>query len=272
MSETNIPTSFIPHDTAQQPSKLPQLVQSASAGELLLLLSIVLFVASIALAGGVFLYEQYLNTSSASKLAQLQRAKAAFEPSLIQQLTRLDDRMQMSQTIINDHIAPSAFFAALGQSTLQTVQFSGLALDSTNPQKIHITMAGVARSINSVALQAEIFSKNGIIKNPIFSGIDRQSDGVHFSVTADIDPTALNYSQIINALASGTSNPQAQQAAAAQAAPSSPFGAAPTTGSTDTTQQAPASQPTTNTPDASAPAPDQGQGTDQAQQPPTQGN
>ena len=237
MADTNIPTSFIPHDTAQEPSRLPQLVTGAGAGELLMLLAIVLFVASTALAGGVFLYNQYLTTSSTSKLAQLQRAKAAFEPSLIQQLTRLDDRMQMSESIINGHLAPSSFFSALNQSTLQTVQFSGLGFDSSNPQKIHITMAGVARSINSVALQAEIFSQNGIIKNPIFSGINRQADGVHFSVTADIAPAALNYSQIVNSVAAGTSNPQAQQAAAAQAAqsaPASPFGTAPA--GTDTTQ------------------------------------
>jgi hypothetical protein len=106
-------------------------------------------------------------------------------------------------------------------------------------------------------LQAEIFSKNGIIKNPIFSGINRQTDGVHFSVTADITPTALSYSQIVNAVAAGTSNPQAQQAAAAQAAPASPFGTAPAgtdTAPTPPTVTAPAAgQPDQNQTGQAAP-------------------
>ena len=48
-----------------------------------MLLGLVIFIASATLAGGVFFYAQYLNASAASKLGQLDRAKAAFEPALI---------------------------------------------------------------------------------------------------------------------------------------------------------------------------------------------
>ena len=60
-------------------------------------------------------------------------------------------------------------------------------------------MAGVAQSVNSIALQAQIFSKNGIITSPIFSGIERQIDGVHFDFNALVNPAAINYVQELNA-------------------------------------------------------------------------
>ncbi|MEN9560855.1 MAG: hypothetical protein RIQ56_128, partial [Candidatus Parcubacteria bacterium] len=109
--ESPISSSFIPHDAAKTTQRS---VRSDSGGlsELLLLLGIVLFVASAALGVGVFLYKQYVTTASTAKLQALERAKAAFEPSLIQQLTKLDDRMHAGNLILSTHIAPTAFFKA----------------------------------------------------------------------------------------------------------------------------------------------------------------
>lgn len=203
--ETGIPASFIPSDTIDTTQSRRQ---SAGLPELALLVSIVLFVASGALAAGVFLYAQYLQTASASKVQQLERAKEAFKPSLIEQLMRLNDRMLAADTILGNHLAPSAFFDALQAATLSTVSFSGLELQSPDARTVTIRMAGIAQSVNSIALQADLFSKNGVIKDPIFSGIDREPDGVHFDLTAEVDPKAIGFTRTIT---SGT----AQQAAGA---------------------------------------------------------
>ena len=78
-----------------QPSFIPREMREVSVvsrghrgglADLFILISIVFLVASVALAVGVFLYQQYLQSSSASKVDQLERAKAAFEPSLILEL------------------------------------------------------------------------------------------------------------------------------------------------------------------------------------------
>lgn len=205
--ETGIPPSFIPSDTISNSNS-----SRASTGlpELALLVSIVLFVASGALAAGVFLYAQYLDTASASKVQQLERAKEAFKPSLIEQLMRLNDRMLAADNILGNHLAPSAFFDALQAATLSTVSFSGLDLQSPDARTVTLRMAGVAQSVNSIALQADLFSKNGVIKDPIFSGIDREPDGVHFELSAEVDPKAIGYTRT---LTSGTVQQQAAGAA-----------------------------------------------------------
>ncbi len=215
--ETGIQSSFIPRDAGESKSSSPRLT-GAGLSDFILLITIVLFVASASLAGGVLLYKQYLLTATQSKIDQLQRAKAAFDPALIQQLTRLDDRMHAGATILGGHVAPSVFFAALSQATLTTVAFSSLNYEGSDKQHIAIHMSGIAQSVNSIALQAQVFGKNGVIANPIFSSIGRQADGVHFNLAALVNPTAINYEQSIATQAA----PQTQTPARSQ--PTSPFG------------------------------------------------
>ena len=176
---------------------VPRRAATGGLLELFMLVSLVLFVASGALGIGVYLYNQYLETSSASKLDNLERASAAFEPNLIQELTRLDDRMRAASDILDRHLAPSAFFRMLEQTTLQTVSFRTLSFDVTDLQNATIKMEGIAESVNSIAHQADLFSKINMVGSPIFSDIDRRADGVHFVLSASLHTAALNYAALV---------------------------------------------------------------------------
>lgn len=220
MVETNAPSSFIPQDTGVPYASRRR--ESGGLNELLLLCAIVLLIASIALGAGVFVYQQYLTQESVSKLAQIERAKESFDPALIHELTRLDDRMKASERILSAHLAPTAFFAALQQATLKTVSFSTLNFEVPDPGHVSIRMAGLAQSVNSIALQADIFSKSGIITGPIFSNIARDKDGVHFDLAASVNSAFLNYTSLVSGVPGGVpSNNQPASAPAEQ----SPFGA-----------------------------------------------
>ncbi len=196
MTETHVPPSFIPQDTAVPYAHRRR--GSSGFNELLLLAAIVLLVASLALGAGVFVYQQYLVAESASKSANLNRAKDAFDPSLIHELTRLDDRMKAADRILSAHSAPTAFFAALQQTTLKTISFRTLNLNIADQKHVTVQMAGVAQSVNSIALQADIFSTSGIINGPIFSNIARDRDGVRFNLVATVNLESINYSSLIS--------------------------------------------------------------------------
>lgn len=213
--ETGIKSSFIP----QAPIVGPSGRRGGGGGgafDFLILIGLVLFVASATLAAGVFLYVQFLKSSNASKLDQLERAKAAFEPALIQELTRLDDRMRAADEVLGQHIAPTALFQLFEQLTLQTVSFTSFSFSTTN-DVIQINMQGLAQSVNSIALQADLLSRSGTIVNPIFSDINRQIGGVRFNFAADVRREALLFRSLIQAPAPQTA-PQQQEPAA------SPFG------------------------------------------------
>lgn len=237
--ESGIQSSFIPQDAAR-PTQGPRRVKTGGLGELTFLVAVVLFVTSASLAGAVFLYEQYTLSSSTSKSEQLKRAKEAFEPALIHELTRLDDRMRAADHVLGAHVAPLALFDALQQTTLTTVSFKSLSLEVIDSQNINVKMAGVAQGVNSIALQADLFSKSGVITNPIFSDINRQIDGVHFNMSALVNPSAVNYSHLINTAGAGASLPVQTQE------PSSPFSSPPPAeGQTPQTQQQPTGASTT---------------------------
>jgi hypothetical protein len=213
--ETGIKSSFIPQGPVV-PVKSDMRRSRGGGFDFIILASLVVFVASATLAVGVFLYAQYLSTSVSSKLAQLERAKQAFEPALIQDLTRLDDRMRAADIILQQHMAPTTFFHLLEQLTLQTVAFSALDFGS-DTGAVQITMRGIAQSVNSIALQADLLSKSGVISNPIFSNMNRSAGGVNFDFAADINPEALRY----QAAAAAGSIPVEE---APQEDPTSPFG------------------------------------------------
>lgn len=216
------PQSFIPHEA-------PSVAVRRSAGkgltDLFVLVSIVLLVASLALGAGVFLYSEYLSASAASKVESLKRAKAAFEPSLIAELARLDDRMQAAGEILGKHIAPSALFSMLEQTTIGSVGFSSLDFEATDAQTMALRMDGVAGSVNGIALQADIFSKGGMLVSPIFSNINRERDGVHFSLSAGVNPSAINFAQFSAAPASATVGIPQASPLGAPSAPASEGGA-----------------------------------------------
>jgi hypothetical protein len=220
--ESPAQTSFIPHD-AGTPVSMRR--ESGGLSELFLLVSILLLIVSGALGAGVFLYTQYLQTSAKSKLDQLNRAEAAFDPSLVQQLTRLDSRMRDAQSILSSHLAPSQFFSMLESSTIQDISFSTLTYDASDPTHIELKMSGIAGSVNSIALQAQLFSQGGIITSPIFSNIDREQDGVHFDFSALVNPAAISYESLVSGNSSNTSaRTPAQTVPAASQTQASPFG------------------------------------------------
>lgn len=212
MPTPSAPQSFIPHEAAISAPRIQR--SGRGLADLFALIALVLFVASIALAVGMFLYQEYLLASANSKVDQLERAKAAFEPSLINELTRLDDRMQAAGGILEKHIAPSAFFQMLEQTTIGSVSFSSLDFEATDAENMAIRMDGVAGSVNGIALQADLFSKGGMLTSPIFSNINREIDGIHFSLSATVNPVAINYVQLISAAGASVLPPP----------PAAPFG------------------------------------------------
>ena len=203
--ETGIKSSFIPQTPLMSSAR-----QKVGRGgfDLFLLIALVIFVASATLAIGVFLYGQYLHRTAGSKVDQLERAKAAFEPSLIAELTRLDDRMRAADDVLGKHTAPSALFHLLEQLTLQTVAFSTFDFASIDDGSASVKMNGIAESVNSIALQADLLSKSGVLTNPIFTNINRQAGGVHFDFTARVNMDSLRY-RLVSLPAQATNQPPA---------------------------------------------------------------
>jgi hypothetical protein len=192
--EPTFRTSFIPKKNLEQGATHPK---RAGLG-VFTLLTLIILLGAVTVGVGAFLYKQILISSIAKKTETLERARGAFEPALIEELIRLDSRITNAQTVLNDHIAPSLFFDALENLTLKSVRFRDFSYTRIGKDKISITMKGNARDFAGIALQADIFGKNRIIKEPIFSNLNLDNDGnALFELVAFIDPLQIRYIEAV---------------------------------------------------------------------------
>ena len=191
--EPKFRTSFIPKQTLKAAAGGGS-TRRSGAGGIISLLALVIVLGAIVLSVALFLYQQLLDSSIDRKAETLERARAAFEPALIEELVRLDTRIESAERILDTHIAPSAMFDTLEALTLRSVQFTDFNFTRISNERMSISMSGIAGDFNDIALQADIFGKNKIIKEPKFSDLNLDQAGrAVFKVTAFIDPTLINF-------------------------------------------------------------------------------
>ena len=204
--DSKIKASFIP-DKSLSKRSTKTLTSAGGIGDLLMLLSVVILAAMIALAAGVFLYDRFLASNVVKKEAQLARSREAFDPVLIQNLIRLDNRLNAASDILVRHLAPSEVFALLQSFTLQSISYKSLTYNIGEDGIIHISLTGDAQSVNGVALQSSVFGENSAIVNPIFSDLNLTATGVSFDMSAILDPLALQYALVAQRRAEAAANP-----------------------------------------------------------------
>ena len=191
--EPKFSTSFIPKKTLATTTSVKKKSGAGSLG-VVTLLTLIIALGAVVLSVGAFLYQQILEVNITRKTDTLERARAAFEPALIQELVRIDSRIESAEAILNDHITPSVLFETLEDLTLKSVQFKDFELVRVSDDKINLSMKGVADDFRGVALQAEVFGKSKIIRDPIFSELNLNQEGrAVFSLSAFVDPSFVKF-------------------------------------------------------------------------------
>ncbi len=187
--EPKFRTSFIP----KQPIVAVPAKSTRRGGGLLFLVALIIFLAAVTLAGAVFLYQQYLKQAISSNKASLERARAAFEPALIQELERLDSRITVAGQLLGKHTAPAELLTFLADNTLQDVRFTDFNY-TASADKISLTMKGEAKSFAAVVLQSDAFAKTHDLHEPIFSNLNLDDRGnVQFDFAAYVEPGLVSY-------------------------------------------------------------------------------
>jgi len=190
--DQNFQTSFIP----KKPMIEQRTVTKRPVG-LLLTISIFIFIVMVLVSGGAYLYKDVLTKDITKMKEDLNLAKNRFEPSKISQLKLLDKRLDSSSQVLSKHIAISPIFEALGVVTMKTIRYTKFSYDLLD-NKVLIKMSGQAIGYRSIALQADLFSKNKNLIDPVFSNLSLDEKGnVLFDLEFSVDPSFVDYKQII---------------------------------------------------------------------------
>lgn len=186
-------TSFIP----KKPLAVVNKRRHGTAG-LFFVIAFVVFLITIAGAGGVYFYRSFLVEHIAALNESLETAQNAFDTGLIIELKEINARIDMADAILDKHIAFSEFFSILEKNTLKTVRFSSFDYTTGGDGTVTIHMPGVAKSYSSVALQSDLFGENKYMQNVVFSDLGLDGEGnVTFSFSADVDSTLVLYKESI---------------------------------------------------------------------------
>ena len=189
--EPKFKTSFIPkRSLATAPGRKRKSVSIA----IVPLIALILFLGAVGLTFGIFLYQQILIANLDSKKEKLEQAREALKDPLIDELVRLDTRIKSANEILSSHLILTALFDLLEERTLANVRFTDFSYDISEDNTVQITMGGVARNFNAIAVQSEVFTSDRLVQNPIFSNLGVDQDGrVTFHFTASVDPRVFSY-------------------------------------------------------------------------------
>lgn len=201
--EPKFKTSFIPKQSL--PNETTGAVSQrnpnrGSSGGIIFLLGVIIFVGVATAAVGVFLWRNYVENEIANKSTMLKRSREAFQPELIRELERLDNRIIVAESLLDKHKSPTALFDLLAERTLTSVQFSTFSLQIDGGGAL-LEMGGRATDFESVALQSDVFGSNQFIEDPIISDLDVEGEAaefVSFNLTARIGDRFLSYENQIS--------------------------------------------------------------------------
>lgn len=190
--EERVTTSFIPKGSLQV--ETPRHRVGGSPVAFANLIAGTLLIVAIVAAGGVFFFQKYTEAAITAKQESLAKSREAFEPATIEELSRLDTRINSAKTLLKSHIAVSGLFDELEKLTLDSVRYDTFQYSVPAPGHIVLSMTGEAASYNAVALQSDAFSKSSIITDPIFSNVTIGRNGaITFDFTGVIDASRLLY-------------------------------------------------------------------------------
>lgn len=188
--ESEFKTSFIP----KKPIVEEKYERPRSVG-LLAFLGTVIFVASLIAAGATYFYKVSLASQVKTKGDMIKVARERFDSELVEEMQKLDRRINSSRDVLSSHVIISPIFKALEEYTLKTISFTKFTY-SFDPieKRVNVEMSGKATGYDAIALQSDALALNKYIKDPVFSNLNLDDKGkVTFDLMFYVDPTFINF-------------------------------------------------------------------------------
>jgi hypothetical protein len=206
--ETKFQTSFIPKKPLVTDPTKSVVVHSGGSISIMMIISIILFIAS--LGGAVFsvVWIGVLNKAQESYKQQLSESEKRFNISLIGDLKKFSTKIDISKELFKNHLSVSEIFPIIDELTIETVKFDTFefAESDKSADSIEITMHGVAKNYNSIAFQSDVFGasekfgKNKIIKNPVVADLSEEENGeINFTFSGLLSSKDILYDKTVDA-------------------------------------------------------------------------
>ena len=182
----SIPTSFVPYSGA---AAQKQRFRADYAGAFSFIAYGILGVV-VLLAVGAVAYGFVLDATKAKKDADLATAEKSIDPEIVKGFVQLQNRLNASVALINNHVALSGLFAAFEKTLPSAARIATMHLSVDTAGGVKLDASGVAKNFNVLAAVSSALATDNRIKDAIFSNIvvSQKDNSVSFAFSAMIDP------------------------------------------------------------------------------------
>lgn len=176
-------TTFIPKTPASTTTAAPP-----KTVNIFVLISALVFVFSLAAAGGAYFYRAILIRNIEELSRSVARAEEIVSPALVGRLNAYDKRSRVVKTLLDKHSVLSPIFELLEALAISSVRFSDFEYSSGREGNAKLSLSGEAKSYSALAAQSNLLGKSEYIKEPIFSNFALNTIGnVTFNFSAGLD-------------------------------------------------------------------------------------
>ena len=188
-------TSFIP----KKPTLAVSNKKTTKGTSVFTFVSFVVFLLTLVIAGGLYLYQTILNRNVSVMIQSIDRVREAVEPDLIASLSGVDRRIRSSVQLLDKHHIVSPIFRLLEDLTLETVRYGSFQYIVSEQGELTINLRGEAKDYSSLALQSDIFGDEPTVISPIFENLNINLRGnVSFEFSAVISESLILYKNNFN--------------------------------------------------------------------------
>lgn len=194
MAEQKFTTSFIPKKPIQTVGVGGRLGRSST--NIFSLIALLIFLATIIVTAGVFVYKIKLQNDIEKQNVNLYETvkKLDNELKFVDEATKLNERMIGVQKLLDSHMSPSQIFFLLESKTLETVKFDKLDFKRDEKNNLILSGTGVASNFESIIQQSDEYGKNSYLRDVIFSNLqNKEGSLVSFSFESNIDRNFILY-------------------------------------------------------------------------------
>lgn len=193
-------SSFIP----KTPIATDRGVRSSNTVNLFFLISVLIFITSLAIGGFLFFYNANQQKQIDAIVSSLATAEKDFSGPDVNVWTELDKRTQAAQEVLDRHYAVSSLFRLLQELTVKNIRFTRfdfvLKEAAAEGTSLALALSGEGRSYNAVSYQSDVMKVSESLKDVLFSDIRLDEKGnILFSVKATVDPNLTSYKKLFTA-------------------------------------------------------------------------
>lgn len=151
-----------------------------------LLIAVIIFLTTIAGSIAVYFWQTVATETRDKNLTTLEQSRGDLGISEIERYLTLSNRLEAVDQIISEHVNVSEIFRLLEKHTLTDIVLSNFTFN-TIEGKVNINAEGTAPTYEYVAVQADEYAKEAIIRELILSDVDQNREGgVAFSLAFSV--------------------------------------------------------------------------------------